>query len=81
MRAAARNRSIEEEARQIPRAALQEPLIQTQDLGLQIWARFAALGNVQLAIETRQAMREPLELDGQWRAGTVAKRKANTPRR
>ena len=82
MRAAARNRSMEEEARQILRAALQEPLIETQDLGLRIRARFAAMGDVQLAIETRQAMREPidLELDEQRQAGTVAKRKPNSPR-
>jgi plasmid stability protein len=57
LRAAARNRSMEEEARQILRAALQEPMAQTLDLGTRIRARFAALGDVQLPIETRQAMR------------------------
>lgn len=54
LRAAARNRSMEEEARQILRAALQEPVAPAQDLGTRIRARFAALGDVRLAIETRQ---------------------------
>lgn len=81
MRAAARNRSMEEEARQILRAALQEPLVQTLDLGTRIRARFAALGDIQLSTEPRQAMREPPELDGPRRAGASGKRKASTPRR
>ena len=81
MRAAARNRSMEEEARQILRAALQEPLVQTLDLGTRIRARFAALGDIQLPTETRQAMREPPELYGQRQAGVSGKRKASTPRR
>ena len=59
MRAAARNRSMEEEARQILRSALQEPIVQTQDLGSRIRARFAALGNIQLPIEARQGVRDP----------------------
>ena len=81
IRAAARNRSMEEEARQILRAALQEPLVQTLDLGTRIRARFAALGDIQLSTEPRQAMREPPELDGPRRAGASGKRKASTPRR
>lgn len=80
MRAAARNRSMEEEARQILRAALQEPLVQTLDLGTRIRARFAALGDVQLPIETRQTLREPPEL-GQQQAGALGKRKTSTTRR
>lgn len=81
MRAAARNRSMEEEARQILRAALQEPLVQTQGLGSRIRARFAALGDVQLPIETRQAVREPPDLDEKRQGGAPGKRKASPPRR
>ena len=62
-RAAARNRSMEEDARQILRAALQEPLVQTQNLGPRIQARFAALGDAQLSVEARQAARQPPGLD------------------
>lgn len=80
MRAAARNRSMEEEARQILRAALKEPPVQEVDLGTRIRARFAALGDIQLSTEPRQATREPPELDAPRRAGAV-KRKASTPRR
>jgi plasmid stability protein len=57
MRAAARNRSMEEEARQILRAALQEPSTTTPDLGERIRARFAGLGDVELPIEAREAVR------------------------
>lgn len=59
VRAAARNRSMEEEARQILRAALQEPVAPAQDLGARIRARFAALGDVQLAVAPREAVRQP----------------------
>jgi len=65
MRAAARNRSMEEEARQILRAALQVPLTQTQDLGTRIRARFAALGDVQLVAEARQTGRPVSQFDAQ----------------
>ncbi|MBS0448883.1 MAG: plasmid stabilization protein [Proteobacteria bacterium] len=59
LRAAARNRSMEEEARQILRAALQEPAVPAQDLGTRIRARFAGLGDVQLALEPRQPVQQP----------------------
>ena len=81
MRAAARNRSMEEEARQILRTALQEPAVQTLDLGTRIRARFAALGDVQLPIEARQNLREPPELDGQQQAGARSRPKASKTRR
>ena len=83
MRAAARNRSMEEEARQILRAALQEPAAQTPDLGsrVRIRARFAALGDVRLPIEARQAVREPPALDVSQQAGATGKRKAGSLRR
>ena len=63
MRAAARNRSMEEEARQILRAALQEPSVQSPDIGARIRARFARLGDIQLQIETREPIRQPLFAD------------------
>ena len=63
LRAAARNRSMEEEARQILRAALQEPAPITQDLGTRIRARFAALGDTQLSIDAREPVRPPPALD------------------
>ena len=81
MRAAAPNRSMEDEARQILRAALQEPVAQTLDLGTRIRARFAALDDVQLPIETRQTLREPPELDGQQQAGAPGGPKTSKTRR
>ena len=80
MRAAARNRSMEEEARQILRAALEEPPVQSVDLGTRIRARFAAFGDIQLSTEPRQATREPPELDAPRRASASGKRRASTPR-
>jgi plasmid stability protein len=62
IRAAERNRSMEEEARQILRAALQEPQLPVSDLATRIRARFAALGNVELAIAPREQMRPELDL-------------------
>lgn len=59
LRAAERNRSMEEEARQILRAALQERAAPDQDLGSRIRARFAGMGDVQLAIPEREPVREP----------------------
>ena len=59
MRAASRNRSMEEEARQILRAALQETPVPQSDLGARIKARFQALGDVQLAISPREPIRSP----------------------
>ena len=81
LRAAARNRSMEEEARQILRAALQEQSVQAQDLGSRIRARFAGLGAAQLSIEPRQAVREPPALDEPPQARAPRKRKASAPRR
>jgi len=62
LRAAARNRSMEEEARQILRAALQEPSAPTPDLGARIRARFAGLGDVELPIEVREPGHPPPDL-------------------
>ena len=59
MRAASRNRSMEEEARQILRAALEERPAPQADLGARIKARFQALGDVHLAIAPREPIRPP----------------------
>ena len=59
VRAAARNRSMEEEARQILRAALQEPAARETDLGARIHARFAGLGDIDLPIAPREPLRPP----------------------
>ena len=59
LRAAARNRSMEEEARQILRAALQETAAPAEDLGSRIRARFAALGDIHLDLEPREPPNEP----------------------
>ena len=80
LRAAARNRSMEEEARQILRAALQEPVAPAQDLGTRIRARFTALGDVQLAVESREPVRHPPDFSGPPAAPSAA-RKARSGRR
>jgi plasmid stability protein len=59
MRAASRGRSMEEEARQILRAALNEPAVPGNDLGSRIRQRFEPLGDVQLPLPAREPMREP----------------------
>jgi antitoxin FitA len=81
LRAAARNRSMEEEARQILRAALQEPVAPAQDLGARIRARFAALGDVQLAGEERQPVRQPPDFTDPPTVNQTAARKAKSGRR
>jgi len=81
MRAAARNRSMEEEARQILRAALQEPSMPTPDLGARIRARFAALGDVELPIEARDPVRPPPSLDDSSVAKASNKHKPSAPSR
>lgn len=53
---------MEEEARQILRAALQDPQAPTEDLGARIRARFAGLGDVRLAIQAREPLREPPDM-------------------
>jgi len=81
LRAAARNRSMEEEARQILRAALQEPVLPVRDLGSRIRARFAALGDVRLELEPREPVREPPVFAGSSSAPPAAARKARSGRR
>jgi antitoxin FitA len=57
IRAAKRNRSMEEEARQILRAALLDELTPALDLASRVRARFAAMGDVQLPIAQREPVR------------------------
>ena len=59
VRAAHRQRSMEEEARHILRAALQQDEAAPSDLGAVIGARFKSLGGVELALPAREPMREP----------------------
>jgi plasmid stability protein len=59
VRAAHRQRSMEEEARNILRTALAEIDAAPHDLGAAIGARFRPLGGVDLALPAREPMREP----------------------
>ena len=59
VRAAHRQRSMEEEARLILRAALAQDETVPSDLGALIKARFQSIGGVELALPTREPMREP----------------------
>jgi plasmid stability protein len=63
VRAAVHGRSMEEEAREILRAALSTEAPRTRDLGQAIRDRFAALGGVDLPDVPREAIREPTDLD------------------
>ena len=63
MRAASRNRSMEEEARQILRAALREPVLPAADMATRIRARFAGLGDVVMSLPEREPVRSPPVLD------------------
>lgn len=62
VRAAHRNRSMEEEARQILREALAEAPAPSVDLAQRIRARFAALGGVDLPQAPRESVRTPPDL-------------------
>jgi len=59
VRAAHRQRSMEEEARNILRVALAEDDVAPRDLAAAIGARFRSLGGVELALPVREPMREP----------------------
>lgn len=62
LRAASQNRSMEEEARQILRAALSESPASSGSLVARIRKRFDGLGDVQLPIEPREPIRATLQL-------------------
>jgi plasmid stability protein len=59
VRAAHHGRSMEEEAREILRAALTRARPEKNNLAEAIRQRFAALGGVELEIPKRDAIREP----------------------
>lgn len=59
VRAAQRNRSMEEEARVILRTALAEEGNDSRDLAASILARFQPLGGAELEIPAREPIRKP----------------------
>ena len=63
MQAAANGRSMEQEARDILRAALNEDAVPTKKLGTAIHEIFKPFGGVELEIPPREPMREPPQLD------------------
>ena len=63
IRAAKNGRSMEQEARDILRAALDEDSSTGKDLASAIRARFAPLGGVELELPPREPMREPPRFD------------------
>jgi len=83
MRAASRNRSMEEEARQILRAALLESPVPAKDLATRIRARFVGLGDVELSVPRREPVRTPPSFDEDSKAvrRPPAKRRARSKRR
>ena len=76
MRAASRNRSMEEEARQILRAALFEPTVLATDLASRVRARFVGLGDVELSVPKREPVRTPPSFDEVSKAVRTAPAKA-----
>ena len=64
VRAAQNGRSMEQEARDILRAALDEESSPVKDLASAIRARFEPLGGVELELPARGPMREPPRFDG-----------------
>ncbi len=63
IRAVENGRSMEQEARGILRAALDQEPSTGKDLVSAIRARFAPLGGVELNLPSREPMREPLRFD------------------
>jgi hypothetical protein len=70
VQAASRGRSMEDEARHILRAALAKASPPQSGLGERIRERFAPLGDVRLAIATREPVREPVQAAGASLGGT-----------
>ena len=63
VRAAENGRSMEQEAREILKHALEEEAVPVRNLGSAIHARFAPFGGVELEIPPRQPMRDPPRFD------------------
>lgn len=81
MRAASRNRSMEEEARQILRAALQDTPALAPDLGQRIRARFNGMGDVALPLAPREPVRPAPPLEATRRRAPPAGRAPASQRR
>lgn len=62
LQAAAHGRSMEEEARDILRAALSTDAPRAANLVEAIRARFAPLGGINLPLSSRELMRDPVDL-------------------
>lgn len=78
VRAASRNRSMEEEARQILRTALLESPLPATDLATRIRARFAGLGDVELPLGEREPVRPPPSYEEEPRPARRAASKRNS---
>ena len=63
IRAAENGRSMEQEARDILRAALDQGSSKERNLASSIRARFEPLGGVELELPPREPIREPPQLD------------------
>ncbi len=63
IRAAKHGKSVEQEARDISRAALDHESPQGTDLASTIRARFAPLGGVDLDLPSREPVRQPPDYD------------------
>jgi plasmid stability protein len=82
IRAAHRNQSMEEEARQILKAALLAPGAPDADLAQRIRARFAAFGGVVLPTVEREPVRPPPDFGAaNGASGTRAVRNSRSPGR
>jgi antitoxin FitA len=64
LRAAMHGRSMEDEARDILRAALSTEIPRPRNLGQAVSERFAELGGVDLPDTPREAIRPPVEFGG-----------------
>ena len=62
VRAAEHGKSMEEEAREILRAALSQEEAESQTLSSRIHRRFAAVGGVDLQLPEREPVHQPPEL-------------------
>ena len=75
VRAAHRQRSMEEEARNILKTALEQDDAAPRDLAAAIGARFRPLGGLDLVLPAREPMREP---PASGRPAAKARRKATS---
>jgi antitoxin FitA len=79
VRAAEQNRSMEEEARQILRAALTVTAAPASDLATRIRSRFADFGDVQLPLAEREPVRTPPSFDAHAKSTTQPSSKRRKP--